>query len=71
MIAVKENKVYTIDEKDKNAYLSQGFNICDDSGKVLEYSPSGTVSRAEYNKVLAELEELKSEKKGKKNVSEP
>ena len=68
MIAVKENKVYKTDENSKNTYLSQGFDICDDSGKVLEYSPTGTVSRAEYSKVLAELNELKS-KKGKNNVS--
>lgn len=59
MIAVKENKVYTIDENSKSTFLSQGFDICDDSGKVLEYSQTGTVSRAEYNKVLAELEKLK------------
>ena len=69
MIAVKENKVYTIDENSKNTYLSQGFSICDDSGKVTEYPKTATVSREEYEKVLAELAELKS-KKGKSNVSE-
>lgn len=70
MIAVKENKVYKVDSSTKASYLAQGFDICDDSGKVLEYSPSGTVSRAEYNRVLAELEVLKVRKNGKNNVSE-
>lgn len=65
MLAVKENKVYRIDENSKETYLAQGFNICDDNGKVIEYSHSATVSRADYNKVLAELNALKSKKNGK------
>lgn len=65
MFAVKDNKVYRIDENSKETYLAQGFNICDDSGKIVEYSPSATVSRADYNKVLAELNALKSKKNGK------
>lgn len=63
MKAVKANKVYTIDETAKAAYLSQGYNITDDKGNVLERSPSGTVSRAEYDKALAEIKKLKSENK--------
>lgn len=66
MLAIKDNKVYRVDENSKSSYLAQGFDICDDNGKVVEYSPSGTVSRADYNRVLAELEALKREK----NVSE-
>lgn len=69
MLAVKDNKVYRIDENSKETYLAQGFNICDNSGKVVEYSPSATVSRADYDKVLAELNALKSRKNGKETVS--
>lgn len=69
MLAVKENKVYRIDGNSKDAYLSQGFDICDDNGKVVEYSVSGTVSRADYDKVLAELNALKSRKNGKEVIS--
>ena len=65
MLAVKDNKVYRIDENSKEEYLAQGYNICDDSGKIVEYSPSATVSRAEYDKVFAELNALKSKKNGK------
>ena len=65
MLAVKDNKVYRIDENSKEEYLAQGYNTCDDSGKIVEYSPSATVSRAEYDKVLAELNALKSKKNGK------
>lgn len=69
MIAVKDNKVYRVDENSKASYLAQGFDICDDNGKILEYSPSATVSRADYDKVLAELNALKSRKNGKETVS--
>lgn len=65
MLAIKENKVYRIDKNSKDTYLAQGFNIYDDSGKVIEYSRSATVSRADYDKVLAELNALKSKKNGK------
>ncbi len=69
MIAVKENKVYRVDENSRASYLAKGFDICDDNGKIIEYSVSGTVSRADYEKVLAELNALKSGKNGKETVS--
>ena len=69
MLAVKDNKVYRTDENSKGIYLTQGFNICDDNGRIVEYSSSATVSRSEYDKVLAELNRLKSKKNGKETVS--
>lgn len=69
MLAIKDNKVYRIDKNSKEKYLAQGFDIFDDNGKIVEYSPSATVSRAEYNKVLAELNALKFRKNGKETVS--
>lgn len=61
MKAVKANKVYTINETQKSAYLAQGYDITDDKGEVIERSPSSTVSRAEYDKLSAELEKTKAE----------
>lgn len=61
MKAVKNNKIYTIDETAKSAYLAQGFDIVDDSGKVIEHSPSSTVSYDQYAKVVAENKKLKAE----------
>lgn len=61
MKAIKANKVYTIDENAKAAYLAQGYDITDDAGNVVERSPSSTVSRAEYDKALAEIISLKAE----------
>lgn len=62
MKAIKDNKVYTVDEISKKAYLSQGYDIVDDNGKLLEKSPSTTVSYSEYAAVKAELDKVKLEK---------
>lgn len=61
MKAVKENKVYTVDEVSKAEYLAQGFDIVDDNGNVIETSAKKTVPYAEYQKVVAENKRLKAE----------
>lgn len=63
MKAIKENKVYTIDETLKKSYLARGFDIADDNFNIIEYSPTASVSYAEYEKVKNELEELKIKNK--------
>ena len=70
MKAVKANKVYTVDEINKNDYLAQGFDIVDDNFNVIERNPAATVPYREYEKLLifseelkAELDELKQKKK--------
>jgi hypothetical protein len=62
MKAIKENKVYSITEESKAYYLSQGYNITEDDGTMIERSPKSTVPYADYAKVVAELEKLKAEK---------
>lgn len=61
MRAVKDNKVYDITEAQKSSYLKQGYNIADDTGKILEYAPTATVSYSEYAKLKKELNEAKAE----------
>lgn len=63
MKAIKGNKVYSVDETTKKQYLSQGYDIYDDSGKLIEKSPSATVPYSEYAAVKAELDKLKASKK--------
>ncbi len=70
MKAIKDNKVYTVDETTKDAYLAQGFNITDDNGKVIERSPSSSVSYEAYSKVVAENKALKAEIKKLKAENE-
>lgn len=63
MKAVKNNKVYTIDETAKSVYLAQGFDITDDNGNVIERSPSRIVSYEEYSKVVLDNKALAAENK--------
>ena len=58
MKAKKENKVYTIDETRKKAYLSEGYDIYDENDKLIEYSPKKLIAYAEYMKLSKEKEEL-------------
>lgn len=61
MRAKKENKVYRIgSEQEKSRYLKEGFDIYDDAGNVLEYSPLKKISYSEYVKQQKENEALKA-----------
>lgn len=70
MKAKKENKVYRISEENKKRYLDEGYDIYDDEGTVVEYSPKKTISYNDYMKaceeikrLLAEIARLETEKK--------
>ncbi len=51
MKAIKENKIYIIDEIGMEIYKSQGFDIYDDDGNLLEYGVGKKVSYEEYLKL--------------------
>ena len=59
--AIKGNKVYSVNEKSKKGYLSQGYDIIDEKGDIIERSPVSTVPYSEYAKAIAENEVLCSE----------
>lgn len=61
MYAKKANKVYRVDDVTKDGYLKQGYDICDDSGNIIEHSAKATIPYAEYEKVLKELSDTMSE----------
>ena len=61
MKAVKENKVYTITEQQRKAYVAQGFDITDDNGRIIEYAAGKTVPFAQYADVLEENKPLKQQ----------
>ena len=60
MKAVKANKEYRVTEANKQMYLDDGYDIIDDKGKVIEYSPKKTIKYSEYQKLEKELAELKA-----------
>ena len=62
MKAKKENKVYSITtEQEKQRYLKQGYDIYDDEGELLEYSPQKKISYSQYDALLKENNALKEE----------
>ena len=60
MTAEKANKVYNIEEGQKDAYQAAGYDIRDDEGNVIAYGAGKTVSYADYVELRKENEELKS-----------
>ena len=60
MTAEKANKVYNIEEGQKDAYQAAGYDIRDDEGNVIAYGAGKTVSYADYMELRKENEELKS-----------
>ncbi len=58
MKAIKDNKVYTVDGSSVKDYLARGYDIYEDNGKLIERSPSSTVSRREYDELLAKYNAL-------------
>lgn len=63
MKATKGNKTYTIAEQDKKRYQDAGFDIQDDSGKVIAYGKGKTVSYEAFAKLEAENKDLQVENK--------
>lgn len=60
MKAKKDNKVYRIVEAQKKRYLADGYDIYDDEGSLLEYSPLKKVEYSKYVALKKEIEELKA-----------
>lgn len=62
MRAKKENKVYRITtESEKQRYLKEGYDIYDEDGNVLIYSPLKKIAYSEYVKLKEENAALKAE----------
>ena len=61
MTARKDNKVYTVSEIEIESYLSMEYDIFDEEGKLLKRSPKATVPYSEYEQVVKERDELKSQ----------
>jgi hypothetical protein len=55
--ARKENRVYTIDESLKDRYLKEGFDIYNEKGEIVEYTP---LKKIKYSEHIKEVNELKT-----------
>lgn len=64
----KGNRILDIDEGRLSAHLQQGYDQIDSEGKVVKRATGGrSVSLAEYNVLVDELEKLKSVDLAKEN----
>lgn len=61
MKAIKDNKIYTVDEVTKKDYLAAGYDIINDEGVIIERNPSATVPYSEYARLLDENGKLRAE----------
>lgn len=61
MVAVKGNKEYTIEQSQQKFYQDAGYDIKNDSGKIVAYGKGKTVPYGDYMKVAADLEALKAQ----------
>lgn len=68
MKAIKGNKEYTINETMKKSYMEAGYDIIDDSGKIIEYGRGKSIPYAEYMGLKAKYDKLLKET-GKRKAS--
>lgn len=55
MRAKKDNKVYRIDPDSKKRYMNEGYDIYDDDGNLLQYSPLKKIPLSEHESRMKEL----------------
>lgn len=61
----KANRIVTVEEGLANGYLRRGYDQIDKDGKVVKHATGGkTITLAQHNKVLKELEEAKANQGG-------
>lgn len=68
MLAIKDNKEYNVNEIDKKRYLEDGYDIYNEKGEVIEYSPKKMIRFVDHlkkievlNEKIKELEEANKE----------
>lgn len=61
MRAVKGNKEYTITETQKDQYVRDGFDIVDNTGKILQAGAGKSVPFAQHQAALDEKAELEKQ----------
>ena len=63
MKATKGNKVYTIDQTQQERYVKEGFDILDDSGKLVRHGAGKAVPYDKFQTVVNENTALKKQLK--------
>jgi hypothetical protein len=61
MLAIKENRQYTITEVDVQSFASEGYDVYDDNGNLVAYGVGKTVPFEKYAKLMKQHEKLQDE----------
>ena len=62
MYAIKGNKQYTLtNEAERKNYLAQGYDIVDDDGDIIEYSPTKTMPFKQVAETIKNAERLEKQ----------
>jgi len=61
MVAIKENRQYTINDTDVQSFAKEGYDIYDDNGNIVAYGMGKTVSYEKYAKLMEQVESLQDE----------
>ena len=69
MKALKNNKVYTISEKEKAHYIALGFDIRDDEGNVIAHGQGKTVPYEQYADIEEAYKKLEADQANSEEAS--
>ena len=61
MLAIKENRQYTITEVDIQSFTNDGYDVYDDNGNLVAYGVGKTVPFEKYSKLMEQNEKLQDE----------
>lgn len=61
MVAIKENREYTITEADVQSFANDGYDVYDDNGNLVAYGVGKTVPFEKYMKLMKQVEDLQEE----------
>lgn len=61
MLAVKDNREYTITEADKSSFINEGYDIYDDNGGFIAYGAGKKIPYDKYMKLLNQFEAVNND----------
>ena len=61
MLAIKENRQYTITEADVQSFAKEGYDVYDDHGNLIAYGVGKSVPYEKYMRLMEQVEALQEE----------
>jgi len=61
MVAIKDNRQYTITEADVQSFAKEGYDVYDDNGNLVAYGYGKSVPYEKYMRLMEQVEALQEE----------